>query len=186
MMDDYRQVSGNRYVNIDIVVPAIMRDAELMEFCSLFGTVNSITRSSMQKSYATVQYMDQRPPNVPHTLSDVYKFNLLRTEHLRRNGKFLSDLLKTSVVETKERASRDENQNVVEPSESSSSYLECTYCYSVADFLCGRCRSPYCSTKCQNIDWLKHKKACSKVNYCPRQIATSEKSFPKLQENKSR
>lgn len=60
-MDDSWQISQNESVNIDVKnIPANMKDHELNEFYSLFGTVKSITWSVMDKSHATVHYNDQR------------------------------------------------------------------------------------------------------------------------------
>lgn len=60
-MDDSWQILRNKSVNIDVNnIPANMKYQELNEFCSLFGTVKSITWSVMNKSHATVQYNDQR------------------------------------------------------------------------------------------------------------------------------
>lgn len=60
-MDNSRQISQNESVNINVKnIPANMKDQELNEFCSLFGTVKTITRSVMKKSHAIVQYNDER------------------------------------------------------------------------------------------------------------------------------
>lgn len=58
-MNDCQQISDNRSVEINLKdIPAMMQDTELNDFCSLFGTVKSITRSN--KTQATIQYNEQR------------------------------------------------------------------------------------------------------------------------------
>lgn len=62
-MDDYQKLlmSTNKYVNVELSnIPEQMQDAKLYEFCSRFGIVNTITRSNIDKSHATVQYIDVR------------------------------------------------------------------------------------------------------------------------------
>lgn len=62
-MDDYQKLvmSTKKYVNVELAnIPENMQDAKLIEFCSRFGIVNTITRSNIDKTHATVQYIDLR------------------------------------------------------------------------------------------------------------------------------
>lgn len=51
--------------------------------------------------------------------------------------------------------------NKIEDDSLDTEYQVCTYCYCCAEFECERCQSPYCSIKCQRLDWLMHKKTCA-------------------------
>lgn len=36
----------------------------------------------------------------------------------------------------------------------------CARCQQVAGNACGKCGEWYCSSKCQSVDWNRHKKEC--------------------------